>query len=456
MTITASAPRALIVGLGKSGLSAARHLSARGWDLAVTDSRESPPGQSAVSALQPGARAAYGRFDVSLLEGVALVVASPGVALDEPLMCAARERGIEVVGDVELFAREAAAPVVGITGTNGKSTVTTLVGRMAARSGRRVAVGGNLGTPVLELLAQPAPELYVIELSSFQLESTASLRLLAGAALNLTADHLDRHGSMQAYCAAKARIFRHCATAVVNYDDSWTRAMPEVVVSSDPSVPGPQRVVGFSVAGASGAAYSLIAHQGERWLAIRGTPVLAVSAMRIAGLHNAANALAALALGEASGLPLPPMLEELREFTGLAHRSQWVGEKRGVRYINDSKGTNVGAAAAAVRGLPANVLLIAGGDGKGQDFAPLAAALQGRVRRALLIGRDAAQLAAALEGSCEWQHCDSLEAAVEAAAMHAKPGEIVLLSPACASLDMFRDYAERGERFAAAVGRLPA
>jgi len=456
MTITAPAPRALIVGLGKSGLSAARHLSARGWDLAVTDSRESPPGQSAVSALQPGARAAYGRFDVSLLEGVALVVASPGVALDEPLMCAARERGIEVVGDVELFAREAAAPVVGITGTNGKSTVTTLVGRMAARSGRRVVVGGNLGTPVLELLARPTPELYVIELSSFQLESTSSLRLLAGAVLNLTADHLDRHGSMQAYCAAKARIFRHCATAVVNYDDSRTRAMPEVVVSGDPSMPGPQHVVGFSVAGASNAAYSLIEHQGERWLAIRGTPVLAVSAIRIAGLHNAANALAALALGEASGLPLPPMLEELREFTGLAHRSEWVGEKRGVRYINDSKGTNVGATAAAVRGMPGSVLLIAGGDGKGQDFAPLAAALQGRVRRALLIGRDAAQLAEALEGSCEWQCCDSLEAAVEAAAIHAKPGEIVLLSPACASLDMFSDYAERGNRFAAAVGRLPA
>ena len=456
MTSAASAPRALIVGLGKSGLSAARHLSARGWDLAVTDSRESPPGQSAVRALQPGARAAYGRFDLSLLDGVALVVASPGVALDEPLMIAARERGIEVVGDVELFAREAPAPVVGITGTNGKSTVTTLVGRMALRSGRRVAVGGNLGTPVLDLLAQSTPELYVIELSSFQLESTSSLRLLAGAALNLTADHLDRHGSMQAYCAAKARIFRHCATAVVNYDDPWTRSMPEVVVGGDSSVRGAERVVGFSVAGASGADYSLVERQGERWLAIRGTPVLALSAMRIAGLHNAANALAALALGEASGLPLPPMLEELREFTGLAHRSQWVGEKRGVRYINDSKGTNVGATAAAVRGMPGNLLLIAGGDGKGQDFAPLAEALQGRVRRALLIGRDAMRLAAALEGTCEWQHCGSLEEAVDAAAMHAKPGDVVLLSPACASLDMFRDYVERGDRFAAAVARLPA
>ena len=447
MSNSATQPRALIVGLGKTGVSAARHLARRGWRIAVTDSREAPPGREAIAAIAAPEDCSFGRFNAALLEGVQLVVASPGVALREPVLAEAMARGLDVVGDVELFAREARAPVVGITGTNGKSTVTTLVGRMAARAGRRVSVGGNLGTPVLELLAQPVPELYVLELSSFQLEVTQSLPLAAAAVLNLSADHLDRHGTMQDYAAAKARIFRHSEVAVVNLDDARVRAMP---------VGAAARVTGFSIEGATGADYTLVEHAGEPWLAIRGVPVLAVSAMRIAGLHNAANALAALALGEACKLLLPPMLEELREFAGLAHRSQWVGEKRGVRYINDSKGTNVGAAVAAIGGLPGTLLRIAGGDGKGQDFAPLATALAGRVRVALLIGRDASQLAAALAGSCEVVQCRSLEAAVQEAADRALPGEIVLLSPACASLDMFRDYAERGERFAAAVGRLPA
>jgi UDP-N-acetylmuramoylalanine--D-glutamate ligase len=384
-------------------------------------------------------------LDTALLEGSQIVVASPGIALREPLIAEALARGIEVVGDVELFAREAKAPVVGITGTNGKSTVTTLVARMAARAGRVVSVGGNLGTPVLDLLSAPVPELYVLELSSFQLETTSSLNLVAATVLNLSEDHLDRHGTMDAYAAAKARIFRRCGTAVINVDDPWVRSM---------STGSAKSVVGFSIEGASTARYSLIEHGGEPWLAIGGQPVLAVSAMRLAGLHNAANALAALALGDACGLPLPPMIDELREFAGLPHRSQWVGEKRGVRYINDSKGTNVGATVATVSGMTGTLLLIAGGDGKGQDFTPLAKALKGRARAALLIGRDAAQLANALEGCCEIVRCASLEEAVDEAAHRATAGDVVLLSPACASLDMFRDYTERGDRFAAAVGRL--
>jgi UDP-N-acetylmuramoylalanine--D-glutamate ligase len=439
--------KALIVGLGKTGVSAARHFVERGWQVAVTDTRAEPPGREQLAAVAPEAECRFGRLDAALLKGSQIVVASPGIALDEPLIAEALARGLEVVGDVELFAREVKAPVVGITGTNGKSTVTTLVGRMAARAGRKVSVGGNLGTPVLDLLSASVPELYVLELSSFQLETTHSLKLLAATVLNLSEDHLDRHGSMQAYAAAKARIFRRCETAVVNVDDAWVRAMPRDEA---------RHVVGFSVEGATGADYSLIEEGGERWLAVRGRPVLALSAMRLAGLHNAANALAALALGEACGLPLPPMLDELREFAGLPHRSQWVGEKRGVRYINDSKGTNVGATVATVSGMPGTLLLIAGGDGKGQDFAPLASTLAGRVRVALLIGRDASRLADVLKDSCEIVRCASLEEAVDEAAQRAASGEIVLLSPACASLDMFRDYAERGERFAAAVGRLPS
>jgi UDP-N-acetylmuramoylalanine--D-glutamate ligase len=442
-----TARKALIVGLGKSGVSAARHLAARGWQLAVTDDRADPPGRDALAEFAPGADCRFGRFDSALLEGAEIVVASPGVTPREPLLESAASRGIEIVGDIELFAREAKAPVVGITGTNGKSTVTMLVGRMAARAGRRVAVGGNLGTPALDLLDAAEPELYVLELSSFQLETTRSLHTLAATVLNLSADHLDRHGTMEAYAAAKARIFKRCDVAVVNLDD------PQVV-----PMPGEGqvlRVVGFSIAGVADAEYSLLTHAGEPWLAIRGEPVLAVSAMRITGLHNAANALAALALGEACGLPLAPMLEELREFTGLAHRAQWVRETRGVRYINDSKGTNVGATLAAVTGMPGPVVLIAGGDGKGQDFSPLAG-VKGRVRLALLIGRDAPQLEHALAGACAVRRCDSLEQAVLAAAQVAAAGDIVLLSPACASFDMFRDYTERGERFAAAVGRLPS
>lgn len=447
MTLAHHPRKALIVGLGKTGVSTARHLVDRGWQIAATDTRAEPPGRQELATIAPQAECAFGRFETSMLEGVQLVVASPGIALREPVIAEALVRGIDVVGDVELFAREVKAPVVGITGTNGKSTVTTLVGRMAARAGKRVAVGGNLGTPVLDLLREPIPELYVLELSSFQLETTQSLALQVATVLNLSEDHLDRHGTMEAYAAAKARIFRRCGTAVVNADDAWVRAMP---------CGSAHTVVGFSVDGAPGTRYSVVEQGGERWLAIGGQPVLALSAMRLAGLHNAANALAALALGEACGLPLPPMLDELREFTGLAHRSQWVAEKRGVRYINDSKGTNVGATVATVSGMPGSLLLIAGGDGKGQDFAPLAAALEGRVRVALLIGRDTPQLARVLADRCELVHCASIEEAVEHAARRARHGEIVLLSPACASLDMFRDYAERGDRFAAAVGRLPS
>lgn len=437
-------PRALLVGLGRSGISCARHLAARGWQLAATDSRPEPPGLEALQALAPAARVCVGRFEPALLEGVSLVVASPGVPLAEPILAEAVARGIDVVGDIELFARVADAPVVGITGTNGKSTVTSLLGRMAEQAGRRVRVGGNLGTPALDLLGGETPELYVLELSSFQLETTRSLQCVAATVLNLSADHMDRYASLEEYGAAKARIFARCDTAVVNEDDAMVRRMPR---------PG-QRVVGFSI-GAAAADFRLERRADGDWLACRGESLLALSELRIAGLHNAANALAALALGEACGLPMAPMLDALRAFPGLPHRSQWVAELRGVRYVDDSKGTNVGATVAAIDGLRGSLVLIAGGDGKGQDFAPLAAACRGRVRAAMLIGRDAELIASALAGACPVERCASLEEAVSAASRIARPGDTVLLSPACASLDMFRDYSHRGEVFAAAVRSLP-
>jgi UDP-N-acetylmuramoylalanine--D-glutamate ligase len=435
---------ALIVGLGRTGVSVARHLAARGWQLAVTDSRADPPGRTELERIAPRATCRFGGFDLALLGAAALVVASPGVSLAEPLLREAAARGIEVVGDIELFAREARAPVTAITGTNGKSTVTTLVGKMVEAAGLPVAVGGNLGTPALDLLDLPVPAHHVLELSSFQLETTHTLQVAAGAVLNLSADHMDRYADMSAYAAAKARMFAHCATAVVNIDDPWVAAMPRAG----------QRVQGFSLRGE--ADYMLRTADGEPWLCAHGERLLPMSALRVVGLHNAANALASLALGDAIGLPRAAMLQALRDFTGLPHRSQWVRERRGVRFVDDSKGTNVGATLAAVAGLPGTLVLVAGGDGKGQDFTPLAGALAGRTRLAALIGRDAPQVAAALEGACPVRFCASLEEAVTVAADAAQPGDTVLLSPACASFDMFRDYADRGAVFAAAVGSLPA
>ena len=442
---------AVIVGLGRTGLSCARYLRERGWRLAVTDTRAEPPQLAALRALDPQIPLRLGGLDAGLLEEALCVVVSPGVSLQEPFLAEARRRGLEVVGDIELFARAVDAPVAGITGTNGKSTVTTLVGRMAARAGVTVRVGGNLGEPALELLsaahhAGQAVGLYVLELSSFQLETTHSLDLAAAAVLNVSPDHLDRYASVAAYADAKARIFARCDTAVINLDDPLVVAMPH---------PG-QRTLSFSLRAAIGADYAVAMHTGGAWLMRRGEPLLPVSAMRIRGLHNAANALAALALGEALGLPLPAMLAELEEFPGLPHRTQWIAKVSGVTYIDDSKGTNVGATIAAVAGMQGPLVIIAGGEGKQQDFGPLAAAFRGKVRHTVLIGRDGPLVGEALRGVCTLERCSSLEEAVRAAAAAARAGDTVLLSPACASLDMFRDYAHRGAVFAQAVKELAA
>jgi UDP-N-acetylmuramoylalanine--D-glutamate ligase len=442
---------AVIVGLGRTGLSCARYLRGLGWRIAVTDTRLEPPELAALRELDAQIPVRLGELDTRLLDDALCVVASPGVSLEHPFFAEARRRGLEIVGDIELFARAVDAPVAGITGTNGKSTVTTLVGRMAARAGVEVRVGGNLGEPALDLLAAAhrAGEtvgLYVLELSSFQLEATHSLDLKAAVVVNVSPDHLDRYAHLGAYADAKARIFTRCDTAVINLDDPLVVAMPR---------PG-QRTLSFSLRAATGADYALDTRDGEPWLTRRGQPLLPVSAMRIRGLHNAANALAALALGEALCLPLPAMLAELEAFTGLPHRTQWVAEVAGVSYVDDSKGTNVGATVAAVGGMEGPLIIIAGGDGKNQDFAPLAAAFRGKVRHTVLIGRDGRRVAEALHGVCTTEYCASLEEAVRAAAHAARAGDTVLLSPACASLDMFRDYTHRGAVFARAVRELAA
>jgi UDP-N-acetylmuramoylalanine--D-glutamate ligase len=438
-------PHSVIVGLGRTGLSAARHLAARGHRLVVTDSRANPPGLAELRRLVPGAATALGGFDSTVLHGASQVVVSPGVPLSEPFLRQAVAQGVDLVGDIELFAREVDGRVVGITGTNGKSTVTTLVGEFAKAAGLEVRVGGNLGEPALDLLAGPPAAVYVLELSSYQLETTYSLQPEAAACLNVTPDHLDRYPDFAAYAAAKARIFERAATAVVNLDDEIVARMPR---------PG-QRRVGFSLRRGE-ADFRLLRQGGEDWLAAGAEPVLPLAELRLPGRHNAANALAALAVGSVCGFPRAAMAGVLRDFSGLPHRAERVRHRRGVAWIDDSKGTNVGATVAAIEGLDGPLVLIAGGEGKGQDFALLAAAGRGRLRHAVLIGRDAPLIAVALAGICPVSGAGTMAAAVGAAAALAQPGDTVLLSPACASFDMFRDYTERGEAFAAAVRELPA
>jgi len=432
-------PYCVVAGLGKTGVSCVHHLLRQGMEVAVTDSRAAPPGLAAIENLK-SVRLRLGGLDPSLLEGASRLLLSPGISQREPIAVQARERGIEVLGDIELFARAVRAPVVAVTGTNGKSTVTTLVAHMAAADGRRVLAGGNLGTPALDLLEEPLPDLYVLELSSFQLETTHRLDLLAGVVLNVTADHLDRYDSFDDYADAKARLLRHAATAVLNVDDPRVAAMRR----------DGQPTLTFSLH-AGHADFNVIETPEGPALARRGEALLALSRLKIGGLHNAANALAALALGECAGLSRAGMLSALERFAGLAHRSQWVARIGGVTYVNDSKGTNVGATLAAVQGSAASLVLIAGGDGKGQDFTPLATGLRGRVHDAVLIGRDAPALEAALSGICTTHRAGSMSEAVHLASQAANAGDTVLLSPACASLDMYRDYAQRGEAFVAAV-----
>ena len=439
----------VVVGLGKTGASCLRYLARHAIAASATDSRRAPPGLAELGALAQTLDIRLGGFDLSLLDGASQVLMSPGVSLEEPIAKAARARGIEVLGDVELFARAVRAPVIGITGTNGKSTVTSLVASMASAAGRRVLAGGNLGVPALDLLEQPIPDLYVLELSSFQLETTSSLDLTAAVVLNVSADHLDRYASVDAYARAKARIFARAATVVLNADDARVAAMRAV---AGRGLAGPTTKT-FSTQRAD-ADYSLLRTGTRTLLARNGEAVLDVERLKISGLHNAANALAALALGDAVGLPLKAMQDALEAFPGLPHRSQWIADVAGVRYVDDSKGTNVGATIAAVEGLQGPLVMIAGGQAKGQDFAPLAAAFRDKVRHVVLIGTDARAIEQALTGVCTTERAASMEEAVAATARAAQPKDTVLLSPACASLDMFRDYGHRGDVFAAAVRTL--
>lgn len=437
----------IVVGLGKSGMSVVRHLARRGLPFAVADTRANPPELATLKAQYPGVEVRCGELDVEFLCRASELLVSPGLAIATPALQAAAARGVKLSGDIDLFAREAKAPIVAITGSNAKSTVTTLVGEMAVAAGRKVAVGGNLGTPALDLLNDEV-ELYVLELSSFQLETTDQLNAEVATCLNVSEDHMDRYSGLPAYHQAKHRIFRGARQVVINRDDRLSRPL----IGED--VP----VWSFGLGKPDFKGFGLLEEGGEKYLAFQFETLMPVTELKIRGAHNQANALAALALGHAVGLPFDAMLQTLRSFAGLAHRCQWVGERGGVAFYDDSKATNVGAALAAIDGLgadiPGKLVLIAGGDGKGADFSALHAPVARYCRAVVLLGRDADVLAVALDGAAPLLRVCTLEEAVQQAAACATTGDVVLLSPACASLDMFKNFEERGRLFAAAVEAL--
>ncbi len=440
--------KTLVVGLGITGLSIARYLKAHGISFAVIDSREDPPGREDLVKNFPETPYWFGDFAKAptWFEQAQTLVVSPGIAIATPEIHTAQLRGAEVIGDIELFVRVAQAPIVAITGSNGKSSVTTLVDLMAKHAGMQSLAGGNLGYAALDLLDLPVPDVYVMELSSFQLETTYSLKAAAAVVLNVSEDHMDRYASYTDYAAAKQVIYQNCKCAVLNRDDALVMQM----------APAASSQVSFGLDVPTAGQYGIREHEGKTWLAKGDALLLATSEMKLPGSHNHANALAALALGEAVGIPLQGMLAALREFAGLPHRTQWVRERRGVCWYDDSKGTNVGATLAALQGLPGKTVLIAGGIGKDADFAPLAPAIQTKARAVVLIGRDAPLIAQVIDASVPVQYASSMEEAVQLAADAAQSGDNVLLSPACASFDMFKNYGHRGDVFSSAVRGLPA
>lgn len=444
--LIASTDNRVVVGLGATGLSCARYLQRSGVKFSVVDTREQPPGLAALRAEMPDVPVYTGTVPDDVIAAATELVVSPGVALDEPLVRDASAAGIPVIGDVDLFMRVAQVPVVGITGSNAKSTVTELLGQMVRDAGLNVGVGGNLGTPALDLLSAER-ELYVLELSSFQLERAGHLDLAVATVLNISADHLDRHGNMPAYHQAKHRIFRGCRAAVVNRDDPLTV----------PLVPAEVDIVSWRLGEPELGGFGLRRVEGEEYLCRGFERILPVSELAMAGRHNVGNALAALALGNCIGLPVRQMAQTLTRFGGLPHRCEQVGDVAGVRYVNDSKGTNIGATEAALAGLgaDANIVLIAGGQGKGADFTELANAVRRHCSSVILIGADAALIERALDASVPTLHAASMAEAVALAAAQATRGDIVLLSPACASFDMFAGYEARGAAFCAAVAALP-
>ncbi len=438
----------LVAGLGKTGLSIARYLHRKNKPFIVFDTRKEAPGVTEIKTEFPDVPIYLEQVPTELVSQLTDIIASPGVSLDLPFLQKAKQAGVAIYGDIECLAREINAPVVAITGTNGKSTVTTLLGEMAKAAGFRVAVAGNIGTPVLDLLDDGHQyDLWVLELSSFQLDLTYSLSPIAATILNVTPDHLDRHHSFEAYVEAKQRIYNQAKIALFNRDDSWTIPSARYDKSLDQ--------ISFGQNAPTAGNWGLITQDNKTFLAKGEECILAVDSLLIKGVHNWLNALASCALAEAARIPRQYIMDVLKTFSGLSHRCQWVRTLDNVEWINDSKGTNVGATISAINGIGGSmqgkIVLIAGGQGKGADFHELAQPIADFVRSIVLIGEDADKMEAELGHVVPTVRASSLEGAVVIAKTQAKPGDVVLLSPACASLDMFRDFNHRGEVFTTSV-----
>ena len=440
-----AAPKELVFGLGETGLSVARYLARQGRDARFVDTRAEPPGKDELDRIMPGADVFLGKVPRGLLERTTRIIVSPGIPDREPLLAKAREAGIEIVSDIELFVQEARAPFVAVTGSNGKSTVTSLLALMFGAAGKHALAGANLGNPALDLLAEPQPDVYLLELSSFQLMRTRNLPAQVAALLNVSDDHLDWHASAAEYREAKYRVFREAKAAVFNREDAEVvKAIPQAAskASFGPDEPAARQ-------------YGLVEEEGERFLAYGEQILLSTDDMALPGSHNHLNALAALAVGRLMGLDFSPMLQVLMEFPGLPHRMQFVANIGGADYVDDSKATNIGAAMASITSVEGPVVLIAGGEGKGSDFTAFARTVHERLKAAILIGRDGPAIARALKGLAPVYQAANMDTAVSVAANLAGPGDTVLLAPACASLDQYRNYAERGLDFRRAVEGLP-
>ena len=449
MNLIATSEKKVVIGLGATGQSVVRFLLRQGISPVVVDSREAPAALPTFRAQFPDVAVECGPLNKETLLAASEIIASPGIGVSEPAIAAAVAAGIPVIGDIELFARELAAidpgpKVIAITGSNGKSTVTTLMGLMAEAAGVDVRVGGNIGVPVLDLLTEQAlPELFVLELSSFQLETTYSLQPDVATILNVSADHMDRYADLAAYHRAKQRVYRHAQQFVINRADPLTRG----------PLSRESREWSFGLDRPDLQQFGVITEAGDSWLARGAEKLMRASEMAMVGSHNVANALAALALGCAVGLPMDAMLQTLRTFAGLTHRCERVGDCAGVTFVNDSKGTNVGATRAALDGLATGgrkIVLVAGGDGKGADFAPLAEAAH-TLRGLVTIGVDGPKIAQVFAGRVAHRSANNMDAAVADAMAMAQDGDFVLLSPACASFDMYRNFEARGEDFRRAV-----
>ena len=438
---------AVIVGLGKTGLSCFRYLSNQGLNVAITDSREEPPELLELRAEFESASVYLGQINEQVLLASDQIILSPGVSLDNKSIKLSIENNIPVFGDIELFCQKAQAPIIAVSGSNGKSTVTTIVAEMTRLAGLKTYVGGNIGIPALDLLSDSTPDLYVLELSSFQLETTYSLNAHASVVLNVSPDHMDRYSSLKDYANTKKRIYSGQGLMVLNKDEEYIHSIMD----------SKRDTIYFSLDAPEGENFGLINHNNEVWLSQGNEKIINKNQLKIKGEHNISNALAAMALARAVNVPTNIMADVLKNFTGLEHRCQLVREIDNVSWYNDSKATNVGACIASITGLCelGNIILIAGGDSKGADLSGLNPIVKKYIKRVFLFGIDANKLADVMGSDVDKEFVNNMNEAVKGASKIADPDDIVLLAPACSSLDMYKNYQQRGDAFISAIDALP-